>query len=251
MAILGLKNPHVPLESLYQSFHLNPDNIPVHVAMIMDGNGRWATKRFLPRTMGHKRGAESLREAIHTCVEFGIHYLSFYTFSTENWKRDPNEVAFLISLIQELLKKEVPKLHQKGARVKFLGQLSAFPEDLQAQMQQAEALMHANTTIHVNILINYGGRDEIVHACQQLNANNTPVTEESFAQHLYTRGIPDPDILIRTGGEHRISNYLLWQLAYTELFFIPTLWPDFSKKHFVNILRQFQSRNRRFGGVVS
>jgi undecaprenyl diphosphate synthase len=230
-----------------------PDRLPAHVAIVMDGNGRWAKKRFMPRVIGHKNGAESLRTAIETSATLGIRMLSVYAFSTENWKRPNDEVSFLMGFIKEMLVQETPKLHAQNIRIRILGDIKGLNESIQAQIKQSESITANNTRMQLNILINYGSRREIVQAVQAISQNpelsGDAITEETISDHLYTSGLPDPDILIRTGGDSRISNFLLWQCAYSELFFLDLLWPDFNRDAFISVLTQYQSRERRFGGL--
>ncbi|NBV42854.1 di-trans,poly-cis-decaprenylcistransferase, partial [bacterium] len=205
---------------------LNPDTLPQHIAIIMDGNGRWAKKRLLPRNMGHKAGVESLRETIQACSDLGIKHLSVWAFGTENWKRPESEVDFLMKMLGEVLARETPGMHEKNVRIKIIGYKAALAPELQNQIQISETLTAHNTGLHFNIMINYGSRLEIIHAVQSIvdeakAGRLSDVTESVISDHLYTAGIPDPEILIRTSGEVRLSNYMLWQCAYTELFFVP------------------------------
>ena len=250
-----------PLESVrlavYQQYKLDPEKIPAHVAIVMDGNGRWAKKRFLPRIMGHRSGAESLRTTIKTCVEFGISYLTVYVFSTENWKRPATEVSFLMGFLKQLVLQELPELKSQGVKIQFLGELSALADDLQNNIRIAQDETAHNTILTLNMMVNYGSRNEILHACKAMvrDAKNgtldeASVTESVFSSYLYTKTIPDPDILIRTGGDIRISNYLLWQIAYSELFFLDSLWPDFNRDTLIKVLQEFQNRERRFGALI-
>jgi len=226
--------------------------IPAHIAIIMDGNGRWAKRRFLPRNVGHRQGAEALRTTIKACAELGIRYLTAYTFSTENWKRPKEEVSFLMGFLKEMLIKETPELHKQNVILKCLGDLSELPEDVQQQIKISENQTQTNSGLQLNLMINYGSRREIIQAIQHLIAhskNPKDITEDLVSQAMYTQNIPDPDILIRTGGDVRISNYLLWQIAYSECFFLDTLWPDFNKKILVDVLAAFEKRDRRYGGL--
>lgn len=228
---------------------LLPERLPSHIAIVMDGNGRWAKQRFMPRIVGHKNGAESLRATIKTCAALGIQVLSVYAFSTENWKRPEEEVSFLMGFIKEMLAKETAALHTENIKIRVLGDLQALDSSIQAQIEKSETLTQQNDRMQFNILINYGSRREIVHTMNVLAKTNTPITEDSVSEHLYTGGLPDPDVLIRTGGDHRISNFLLWQCAYSELFFLDTLWPDFDKHALIDVIKKYQSRERRFGGL--
>ncbi len=245
MTITGLLERQTPLETLCKQDDLDPERIPKHIAVIMDGNGRWAKERGLKRTEGHVRGAETLRRTIGLCADYNVHYLSVYTFSTENWSRPQEEVDFLMSLIEDMTTLELPALLSNGVRVRSLGDWSQFSPSLAAGLKNSETETAHCTTLQLNLMINYGGRRELAHAMSQCHT----FTEAEIEKHLYTAGIPDPDLLIRTGGDHRLSNFMLWQLSYAELFFIDTLWPDFGKSDFVSILHQFQHRDRRFGGL--
>lgn len=222
----------------------------------MDGNGRWAKKRFMPRTVGHRQGAEALRAIIKACSELGIQHLSVYAFSTENWKRPPEEVQFLMGFLKEMLTRETPKLHKQQVKIKILGDVAALPPALQDQILKSETQTATNPGLQFNLLINYGARHEItqgiqaiVAAVQQGQLDPTSITDTTLSDYLYSRNIPDPDMLIRSGGDVRISNFLLWQCAYSELFFIDTLWPDFDRSQLIALIQAFQKRDRRFGGV--
>lgn len=235
---------------------LEPSQLPQHVAFIMDGNGRWATQRGLPRIAGHRQGTRVLKDLVRCCKDWGIPMLTVYAFSTENWKRPLTEVEFLMRLFERLLRKELAELHQEGVQMQFLGDMADLPETLQTEMQQAIATTANNTAVTFNIAVNYGSRLEIVQACRQVAKQVqqgllTPenIDETLLSKQLYTANAPDPDLLIRTSGEHRLSNYLLWQLAYTELYFTERLWPDFSREAFHQALLSFQQRDRRFGKV--
>lgn len=233
---------------------LDPAKIPSHVAIIMDGNGRWAKHRLMERIFGHQEGAEALRRSLKFCIDYGIKTLSVYAFSTENWKRPKEEVSFLMGYLRKMLKQELPNFIENQVQVHCLGDEKALPQDLQAQIQDTQEKTKNNQKVRLNLLINYGGRTEILHAIQSI-ANTQPdsskITEADITNHLYTKGQDEPDIIIRTGGEHRLSNFLLWQAAYSELFFSPVLWPDFKENELMSILKEFQGRNRRFGGISS
>ncbi|NER79988.1 MAG: isoprenyl transferase [Leptolyngbya sp. SIO1D8] len=235
---------------------LDPTRLPHHVAFIMDGNGRWATQQGLPRMAGHRQGARVLKDLVRCCKDWGIPMLTVYAFSTENWQRPPVEVQFLMRLFERLLRKELTELHKEDVCLKFLGDLSALPETLQAEMHRATAETAHNQSVTFNVAVNYGSRLEIVHACQQVAQqvqqgllNPEDIDETLLTQQLYTGNHPDPDLLIRTSGEQRLSNYLLWQLAYTELYFTENPWPDFDRQAFHQALLSFQQRNRRFGAL--
>jgi undecaprenyl diphosphate synthase len=234
------------------SVGLDPYKIPKHIAIIMDGNGRWAKKRSLPRNMGHKAGAESLQKSVKTCIKLGILNLSVYAFSTENWKRPQEEVSFLMKLFRDSLEKEVPSLNKNGAKIRIIGNIENLEESLQRGIKNAESETQHNSKINVNIMVNYGSRSELVSACKKIHhalqkKEIEDVNEHTF--HHYLDVQEDPEILIRTSGEKRISNFLLWQISYAELFFVDTLWPDFGEKELLDIVLEFQNRSRRFGGV--
>ncbi len=227
-----------------------------HIAIIMDGNGRWALKRGLPRTAGHQKGAETLIEICKAARKMGIKYMSVYAFSTENWKRPPTEVTFLMKLFGVYFDKYTNQLIEDGIRVKFIGNREMLNVDLVKKMNNLEQKTSMNTETTLLICLNYGARDEIIHAAQKIamqvkNGDILPqsIDEKSFSDMLYTKNIPDPDILIRTSGEKRLSNFLLWQLAYTEFFFTDTLWPDFTEKELAQIIETYQTRERRYGKV--
>jgi len=235
---------------------LDTEKLPQHIAIIMDGNGRWAKKRGLPRQAGHRQGAENLRRIVNACVEFGVKILTIYAFSTENWQRSKAEVDGLMRLLRRFLKTELPEMLQNNIRLHVIGRTERLPLDVQQTLSQAMAATQANTALQLNLALSYGGRDEITRAARALAAEvqagligPEDISEERVAACLDTRGIPDPDILIRTGGDMRISNFLLWQLAYTEFFITSTLWPDFNREQFLKILDDFQTRERRFGRV--
>lgn len=223
--------------------------VPEHIAIIMDGNGRWAKERGLPRTAGHKEGGEALKRTIRACRELGVKYLSVYAFSTENWKRPEEEVSFLQTLLQQALLNEVKKLAKEGIKLRFLGDLSAFSQDLRNKIKEAEELTAGNTEYQLNIMLNYGSRDEMIYAVNVAIKSGQEVTEDIFSSLLYTAGIPDPELIIRTSGEKRLSNFLLWQSAYSELWFTDTYWPDFNKDVLQQAISEYSSRSRRFGGL--
>lgn len=232
--------------------------VPQHIAVIMDGNGRWAKRRGLPRIAGHRMGVEVLRDILKACREIGVKYLTVYAFSTENWRRPDEEVNFLIQYLQETIDREIDELDQNGVRLRFLGRIEALSEQAGKKIAEAMRRTEKNERMTLSIMFNYGGRTEIVDAANCLlkkamenGRGNKPVTEEEFSQLLYTSTYPDPDLLIRTGGEERVSNYLLWQLAYTELWFTPVLWPDFNRGTLFRAIRDFEGRERRFGDVKS
>jgi len=222
--------------------------LPKHIAIIMDGNGRWAKKRGLPRIMGHKVGRDSLKEMVKVCAEIGVKYLTVYAFSTENWSRPKEEVNFLMSLFSDSLDQEVNDLKKNNVRLRFLGRLRDFSPKLQEKMNQAMEELSRNTGLKLNIMVNYGGRAEIVDAVKELAQKaSAEITEAEISQHLYTREIPDPDLLIRTASEMRISNFLLWQIAYSEIYVTETFWPDFRRKELMAAIEEYAKRERRFG----
>lgn len=225
--------------------------MPRHVAIIMDGNGRWAKKRFLPRIMGHKRGVETVRDAVKLCVNNGIEYLTLFAFSSENWRRPPEEVKFLMGLFMEALKREVAKLHQNHIRLVMVGDRSRFDPLLIKEIQEAERLTRHNTRLTLTIAANYGGRWDIQQAVSKMLRTRPELvhgfSEQDLEACLAMHYAPEPDLFIRTGGEKRISNFMLWQLAYTELYFTDTLWPDFNGEAFDLALQSYRKRERRFG----
>lgn len=234
------------------SLGLDPARMPSHVAIIMDGNGRWARKRFLPRVAGHRAGVNSVREAVRTCGELGISYLTLYAFSTENWKRPAEEVSALWSLLVEYLRKEVEELNENDVRLRAIGRISDLPRAAQDELDRAIARLDGNKGLTLVLSLNYGGRAEIVDAARALVRDGVAVEDiddGALAARMYTALIPDPELLIRTSGEMRLSNFLLWQLAYSEIVVLDKLWPDFRKDDLVGAVKQFQSRDRRFGGV--
>jgi undecaprenyl diphosphate synthase len=236
-----------------------PKNIPIeklprHVAMIMDGNGRWALSRGLPRLAGHKAGTENLRRVIRSTVEFGVKYLTIYAFSTENWGRPLEEVRGLMSILEDVLQKELDELHKEGVQLRHIGRLERLPGRLQEQVLDAVEITKNNDRLILNVAFNYGGRDEIVNAIQHIMKDGIPadeVTDELVSQYLYTKGVPDPDLIIRTSGELRVSNFLIWQAAYSEWYVTPTYWPDFDKDEYRRALETFAGRDRRYGKVSS
>ena len=233
-----------------------PETLPAHVAVIMDGNGRWAQKRLLSRIRGHEKGSEAVRRVVRTCRELGIRFLTLYAFSTENWQRPKAEVDALMRLLKRFLAEQIKEMSEKDIRFNVIGRVQRLPQSVQEAIEKTRAATRENSALQLNLALSYGGRDEITRAVQDLagqvrrgSLSPDAITEETVAAHLDTRGIPDPDLLIRTGGDMRISNFLLWQLAYTEIFITDTLWPDFSREEFLQILKDFQGRARRFGRV--
>jgi undecaprenyl diphosphate synthase len=233
---------------------LDPDRLPAHVAIIMDGNGRWAGARHLPRVEGHRAGTRAVREVIETCARLGIPYLTLYAFSVENWKRPAAEVATLMALLKRYLRLELKTLVQNDIRLQVIGRLDELPDDVQRELAAGIERTSRNTGTTLNIALNYGGRAEIVDAVRRAlmaGLDPTVLDEQQFAGLLYTAGQPDPDLLIRTSGEMRVSNFLLWQIAYSEIVVTDTLWPDFRRTHLFEALLDYQRRERRFGGIVS
>jgi len=238
----------------------NPDQVsgPQHVAIIMDGNGRWAKARGLPRVAGHRRGADAVRRVVRGAGELGIPVLTLFAFSTENWTRPADEVADLMGLLRHYLRNELEELRKNGARLRVIGNRDGLAADIVRDIADAEKTTSSNARIDVNICINYGARDEILRATRSLAQRVARgemavdgIDQQSFERELLTAGVPDPDLLIRTSGEQRISNFLLWQCAYSELVFVDTLWPDFGKEHLERAIEEFRRRERRYGGVGS
>jgi undecaprenyl diphosphate synthase len=229
---------------------------PKHVAIIMDGNGRWAKARGLPRTAGHRKGVEAVRRTVEAARELGIPYLTMFGFSSENWRRPEGEVFDLMQLLRFYLRSEIAELHKNGVRLRVIGDRSKLSGDIVTMIEKAEELTRGNTELNLVIALSYGSRQEIADATRQMvrdalegRLRPEDITEESFSARLLTRDIPDPDLLVRTSGEQRISNFLLWQSAYTELVFIDTLWPDFTKRDLEDAIREFNQRDRRYGAV--
>ena len=219
-----------------------------HIAIIMDGNRRWAEKRNLPSAVGHKKGVEALKRTMRACDDFGIKYLTVYAFSTENWNRKPEEVNFLMNLHGVTLQNELKEVHENNVVISFIGDITQLSSKLQKILKKSVETTKNNTGVHLQIAFNYGSRAEIVRAVKEIvNEGITDITEETITNHLYTKDIPDPDLLIRTGGEMRISNYLLWQIAYSEILVLDTFWPDFDKELLTQCVLEFNHRNRRFG----
>ncbi len=228
----------------------NSNRNPTHVAVIMDGNGRWARSRGLPRLAGHRAGTENLRRVIRACVDFGIKYLTIYAFSTENWGRPDDEVQGLMKIIEEVIDKELPELNQRGVQLRHIGRLENLSEGLREKVLFAIEQTKNNSRLYLNIAFNYGGRDEIVCAIQRIiedGVRPADVTDELVSRYLFTAGTPDPDLIIRTSGEMRISNFLIWQGAYAEWYFTPTYWPDFDKEELGKALEAYKQRDRRYG----
>jgi undecaprenyl diphosphate synthase len=234
---------------------IDPERLPAHIAIIMDGNGRWAKRRNLPRVAGHKAGMRPVRTVIETCAQMGLKALTLYAFSVENWKRPRTEVEVLWRLLRAYLRTELPEIERQNIKLAALGRLEALPEQVRAELEDALARTAANTGLQVNLAINYGGRAEIVDAVKALVEDarrcDIVIDEQAIGSRLYTAGIPDPDLLIRTSGEMRVSNFLLWQIAYAELYVTATLWPDFTRADLLRAILDYQRRDRRFGGLAS
>lgn len=242
------------LQEQIQQLEIDLDTLPKHIAIIMDGNGRWAEAQKKPRHFGHQQGYKTLTDVITHCNNLGVSYLSVYAFSTENWTRPKKEVSFLMTLLKTVLKKELHQLIDNKVRLKFLGDKQALGKDVLELITMSEAKTAQFEGLQVNIMFNYGSKHELVQAVQGIVEDGTPakeITEELISEKLYTNGIPDPDILIRPGGEHRISNFMFWQCAYAELFFIDKFWPEFTCEDLLTIIAQFQKRDRRFGGLTT
>ena len=232
---------------------IQPDRLPQHVAIIMDGNGRWAEHRHLPRVEGHRAGIQSVREVVETSARLGLEVLTLYAFSIENWKRPAAEVSVLMTLLRRYLRSELDTLIEHGIRFRVIGRAEGLPTEVLEELREAEARTAAHRGLQFNIALNYGGRAEIVDAVKAaLAAHADPATldEDRFSQWLYTAGQPDPDLLIRTSGEMRISNFLLWQIAYAEIYVTGTLWPDFRRRHLLDAILAYQKRDRRYGGIA-
>lgn len=229
-----------------------PDRIPTHIAIIMDGNGRWALSRGLPRLAGHRAGTENLRRVIEACIEFEIRYLTIYAFSTENWGRPLEEVRGLMRILEDVIDRELQELHDQGVQLRHIGRLNQLKPVLRKKVLQAIELTKDNDRLTLNVAFNYGGRDEIVYAVQNIindGVEAEDVSNETMSQYLFTAGVPDPDLIVRTSGELRGSNFLIWQGAYSEWYFTPTYWPDFDKEELRRALHEYSQRDRRYGGL--
>jgi undecaprenyl diphosphate synthase len=247
-----LKNTEAEAAVLAQ---IDRRRLPQHIAIIMDGNGRWAQKRKLPRIAGHRAGMRAVRHGIEACSQLGIPYLTLYAFSVENWKRPRSEVTMLMSLLREYLKKEMAELKEQNIRLAVIGRIQELPATVQRDIRTAIEQTGRNTGLHLTLALNYGARTELVDAFREIftqfrQNGASELDEDTVSQHLYTHGIPDPDLLIRTSGEMRLSNFLLWQAAYAELWITETLWPDFDRRDFFQAVLDFQRRHRRYGGLV-
>lgn len=232
------------------------ERLPRHIAIIMDGNGRWAKKRALPRSMGHRAGVEALRKVVKTCSNLGIEVLTVYAFSTENWSRPKDEVGVLMTLLTEYLRKELQELHENNVVIRAIGGINDLPQEAQRELDNSIKRTRNNTGLILNLALNYGGRSEIIDAVKKISKDVLngkqqieDIDEGRFSNALFTRGLPDPDLMIRTSGEMRLSNFLLWQLAYTEIVVIEELWPDFGEKALLAAIITYQKRDRRFGGI--
>jgi len=235
---------------------LRRGNVPRHVAIIMDGNGRWAKARGVARLMGHRAGRDAVRESVKACVDLGIEVLTLYTFSTENWERPAREVKALMNILRQTLKQERRELREKNVRLQVIGRLEDLPPEVRATLEETQEYLSGGTGLLLNLALSYSGRSEMVEGVRRLlrdHASNglkpDDVDEAMMSRYLYTAGLPDPDLLIRTSGEMRISNFMLWQLAYTELWITSTLWPDFRRRHLFEAVAEYQKRDRRFGRV--
>ncbi len=239
-----------------RSYELDAHTMPKHIAFIMDGNGRWAKRKGLPRLVGHNAGTETLKKIVKESKRLGIEYITFYAFSTENWKRPSDEVNGLMNILVKFIQSEIQEIHSNHIKINILGDIEKLPLYAKEQVDFAIDLTKDNTEMHFNIALNYGGRDEIIQAVKRIVSdveNQTlrleQIDENSFASYLYTNGMPDPDLLIRTSGEVRLSNFLLWQLAYSEMTFVDVFWPDFDEMAYQKAISDYQNRNRRFGAI--
>jgi len=236
---------------------IDPERLPAHIAIIMDGNGRWASRRNLPRAAGHKAGVEPVRSAVETCTRLGVQVLTLYAFSVENWKRPRAEVDMLWRLLRVYLRRELPEILRQGIRFTCMGRMDGLPPQVRQELEAAIETTAHNTGMRLNVAINYSGRAELVHALNTIldearlegRLRDLRIDEQTIASRLYTAGLPDPDLLIRTSGEMRISNFLLWQIAYAELYVTETLWPDFRRTELLDAILDYQKRDRRFGGL--
>ncbi len=223
--------------------------LPKHVAIIMDGNGRWGIQKKKSRNYGHSKGIEVVENIIEEAISKKIKYLTLFTFSTENWKRPKSEIRFLISILEKYIKKELNNLIKKKIKLKIIGNLEKFPNSLKVKLRKAESLTRLNNKIQLIIALNYGSKEEIINTVKKLNNSSIRINEKNISENLYTKNIPDPEILIRTGNRNRLSNFLLWQLSYTEIYFVSKLWPDFTRKDFSKIINNFSKVKRNFGGI--
>jgi undecaprenyl diphosphate synthase len=253
MELAGLAEPGSREAGLLKL--IDKDRLPKHVAVIMDGNGRWAKMRKLPRVAGHRAGIESVRDIVESSARLGLEALTLYAFSVENWKRPRKEVHTLMKLLKEYVRLELKNIHEHNIRFQAIGRIHQLEESVLVELRRAMLKTRENTGMLLNVALNYSGRAELVDTFNRLhkklkqNGHDYPISEELIAQSLYTSGIPDPDLLIRTSGEMRISNFLLWQIAYSEIYITPTYWPDFRRKHLLEAIFEYQQRNRRYGGI--
>jgi undecaprenyl diphosphate synthase len=253
MELKGFAKPGSQEAGLLKSIDKN--RLPKHVAVIMDGNGRWAGARKLPRVAGHRVGIESVREIIESSAKIGLEVLTLYAFSVENWKRPHREVRTLMTLLKEFVRRELKNVHKNNIRFQAIGRIHELDESVRLELRRAMRMTRDNTGMILNVALNYSGRAELVDTFNRLfqelgqNGHSHPISEELISQFLYTSGIPDPDLLIRTSGEMRISNFLLWQIAYSEIYVTPTYWPDFRRKHLLEAILEYQQRDRRYGGI--
>ena len=224
-------------------------NHPKHVAIIMDGNGRWGIKKKNSRNYGHKKGILAVEKIIEAAVKKKIKYLTLFVFSTENWKRPANEIKYLFKLLQNYIDREIDQLNKKNIKIKVIGNINPFPINLKSKIIKLQKYTQTNNKIQINIALNYGARDEIINAVKMLNRKGNKINEINISKNLYTKDIPDPEILIRTGNTNRISNFLVWQSVYTEIFFLKKMWPEFDKNDFFKIINKFKKINRNFGGL--
>lgn len=254
--MLFRKKPTKNIEAL--QYNIDLSNIPKHIAIIMDGNGRWAKKRGLPRTFGHRAGVETIKELVKECGRLGVKYLTLYAFSTENWKRPSDEVGALMDLLVEFLAKELKELHENNVIINYIGDISELPEACQRALLNSIKHTSDNSGLRLNLALNYGSRNEITCAVKSIASDVAigkiqpmEINEAMISDRLFTKGMPDPELLIRPSGEFRISNFLLWQIAYSEFWFSNVLWPDFRIEHLHQAIAEFQKRDRRFGGIKS
>ncbi len=253
MELKGFAKPGSQEAILLQ--RIDKERLPKHVAVIMDGNGRWAGRRKLPRIAGHRAGLESVRDIVENSARLGIEVLTLYAFSVENWKRPHNEVRTLMSLLREYIRRELDQVHKNNIRFHAIGRIHELEESVRTELLNAMRITKGNKGMRLNVALNYSGRAELVDTFNRLfrelkqNGHKSPIDEEMISQSLYTSGIPDPDLLIRTSGEMRISNFLLWQIAYSEIYVTPTFWPDFRRKHLLEAILEYQKRDRRYGGI--
>lgn len=251
-----MKSSRISTDENIQSELKKSGEIPSHIAIIMDGNGRWAKRRGLPRAAGHKRGVESVRDIVKACSQLGVKYLTLYTFSTENWRRPKEEVSMLMRLLLKCLRDETDELHQNNIKITMIGDLNSLPSEVQKELLDAREKTKYNKKMILNLALSYSGRLEIINAVKEIveaaakkKINPQSIDEHLISQHLMTKDMPDPDLVIRTSGEFRVSNFLLWQIAYSEFYISDVLWPDFRRNHLYEAIRSFQKRERRFGKV--